>query len=221
MAEHVLCSSEVVVLDSDDGVIDMNDDCDSSPVYCGRVDYGMVSLRSGIVSRALYTKPAALASEHAVITIRNPGIGGDKRVIMLPMVCLSGTVDPLLPKVYGPPSEVAMRRTASESSWKRYVTPRLVIHYQTLLQSNDLERETPKVSSQLLSMQALEEGYRVMKTEDGDIFYGQTNTERAQYMFPSSDVVRAHIRHDMGLPRAAISINRFSNWDDVRDFCCL
>ena len=100
------------------------------------------------------------------------------------------------------------------------MTPRLVIHYQTLLQSNDLERETPKVSSQLLSMQALEEGYRVMKTEDGDIFYGQTNTERAQYMFPSSDVVRAHIRHDMGLPRATININRFSDWDDVRDFCC-
>ena len=107
MAEHVLCSSEVTVLDSDNEVIKITDkitdDCNTSAVPFGRVDYAMVSLRSGIVSRALY-RSAALASEHAVITIRNHGIGGDKRVIMIPMVCLSGTSISPCPSIWTAPN---------------------------------------------------------------------------------------------------------------------
>ena len=55
MAEHVLCSSEVTVLDSDDEVIEITDDCDTSAVYFGRVDYAM-GLRAVALCRERCTR---------------------------------------------------------------------------------------------------------------------------------------------------------------------
>ena len=165
-----------------------------------------------------YALPEPLTAKHAVICIKNWGITGDKRIILLAVWCCSTVKDTTLPKVYEAPKKIVMRKTAQSDHSKYYLTPTLLGLWTVLLQGGDLEREKPKQSSQLISMQALREGYRVMITDTNDAFYGQTNA--GMCMIPSTEYTTKQIRRELKLPQAQITVRRFSSWDDVKQFCC-
>lgn len=170
----------------------------------------------------LYAKPAPLQSEHAVICITCLLGRGTKLVAKIPQWCMSPAVDTLLPKVYDGPRKIVLYDPTGKDHAKRFVTPKLVILYTVLLQGHDLERETPRKSSQPISCQALDEGYRVMISDTGDQFYGQTNTERAICMIPSTRVTKAQILSWLNMPAhcSEIEIRRFATWESVKDYCC-
>ena len=167
-----------------------------------------------------YALPESLMAKHAVICITNPGITGDKRNVLLAVWCCSTESDRTLPKIYQTPKKIAIRKTAQSDHSKYYLTSTLLNHWIALLQADDLEREEPKKSSQLISIQALKEGYRVILTNTNDAFYAHTTAVGGMFMIPSTEYTIKQIRRELKLSQAQITVLRFASWDDVQQFCC-
>lgn len=174
-------------------------------------------------SLQLYIMPPKLKSEHGVVCIRCNFKCAGKLIVKVPFWCMSRPEDSLLPKVYDQPRKIVIHDPSKKEDKSRFVTPDLVELYSMLLQSDDLEREDPRRSSQPLSCQALAEGYRVMiSATPGDAFYAQCDAHRAMCLLPATSVAKAHILSRLRLPAAhsQIDLHRFATWGDVKDYCC-
>ena len=172
----------------------------------------------------LYRTAPPLKPEHAVIRISQKLLLGKKLVVKIPIACISGVGDTTLPKAYDAPGKVVIidpPKTKKEKP-ERFMSQDIVTLYTFLLQGDDLERELPRFSSQVISCQALTEGFRVMQTEENDVFYGQTNPESPSYMVPSTHLTKQRLLELLNLPpkTTEIEILRFSTWQDIREYCC-
>ena len=182
----------------------------------------------------LYEGPPALGSEHAVICITHMLRHSAKLMVKIPHWCMSPTSDRFLPKVYDSPQKVLLHDPSKKQSIQSFVTGELVYLYTKLLQGDDLEREVlcvasqaiackvPRASSQPISCQALNEGYRIRTSDAGDMFYAQTCSNNAIYMIPSTSFTKKQILRCLNLAErhSNIEIQRFTAWEDVKDYCC-
>lgn len=172
----------------------------------------------------LYGFAPPLQPEHAVIRISQKLLLDRKLVVKIPMACISGVGDTTLPKAYDAPEKVVIMDPANTKKERpeRFMNEDLVILYTFLLQGDDVERESPRFSSQVISCQALTEGFRVMQTEENDVFYGQTNPNSPLYMIPSTQVTKQRLLQLLNLPpkTTEVEVLRFSTWQDVREYCC-